>query len=129
VFCIATKEPVFTTCQPGNGPFNLSVEPGQLLAPALLIPALDLCSGMVSPADWVLFVASAIAAHISGHYCGAMEQFQPVSHQLTELTALSLMSLSRWTAAILFMCGGLLSFISGVWPRRQTRTCVSEPRI
>jgi hypothetical protein len=83
VFCIATQGASFYNLPPGNGSFNLSVEPGQLLAPALLIPALDLCSGMVPPTDWVLFVASAIAAHISGHYCGAMEQFQPVSHQLT----------------------------------------------
>jgi hypothetical protein len=39
-----------------------------------------------------------------------MEQFQPVPNQLAGIQRFVLMSLSRWAAAILFMCG-LLWFI------------------
>jgi hypothetical protein len=97
--------------------FNVGVELGQLLVLVLLIPLLEVLFRYVVAERMGTIILSALVAHTGWHWMiDRGSQLSQFRWQWPVITAATLVSLMRWTMAIVFLAG-LLWLVFGVLRR------------
>jgi hypothetical protein len=107
--------------------FNVGVELGQLLVLVLLIPLLEVLFRYVVAERMGTIILSALVAHTGWHWMidrgSTLKQFR---WQWPVITTVMLVSLMRWTMAIVFLAG-LLWLVFGVLRRPAANAVEKQP--
>jgi hypothetical protein len=107
--------------------FNVGVELGQLLVLVLLIPLLEVLFRYVVAERMGTIILSALVAHTGWHWmidrASTLKQFR---WQWPVITTVMLVSLMRWTMAIVFLAG-LLWLVFGVLRRPAANAVEKQP--
>ncbi len=101
--------------------FNLGVELGQILALALMVPALELLFRFVVPERTGAIIVSALVAHTAWHWMTArFDVLSRYEFAWTGLTATQTAEILRWLMGLLFAAG--VVWMASAWLRRRPST-------